>query len=461
MNSQLLKILHRTLGGALLILLLPLCFNEALGEVEKPAPLLMEIPCGRLTLAQAQKTALSASPQVKEMLARIKEADARCRQARAALWPTVSVHAGHDWQDLSMRPDWQPQVRVEESFTHFNAGIQANWLLFDGFSTRASILAAEADKQAGKSIADDARRLVVQAVATAFYQAQLAAQGMQIARQNSLFNRRLEQDAEKRCRAGVVPRADYLNFSVKSLQAENNFLKAGQYHAVACAMLARLMVWPDPTLSRDMVPVAGSPVETLEELPQFDRELAYAMDRRPDLKSLAAREEALLHTRISDKGRYFPKLYLKAGYDYDEYRNYGTINQTEHGSAIGLCFDWDLFSGGLRRAKISETQAQLIRLNHEKEQKILEIRAALEQALVRADAARAVYQREQYTLTLVRQIRDHVEKSYRAGATTLTRLNEAQTDLVTLSAAAATSRINYLQQLEALRAESGRNLEDR
>ncbi len=459
MNMFVLNFNTRILGQVLLLLLGPLCLNPAFGDVEKPAPLVMEIPCGRLTLVRAQQIALLAAPQVKEMLARIEAANARCQQARAALWPTLSVHAGHDWQDLSVRPDWLPQVRVEESFTHFNAGIQANWLLFNGFSTRASILAAEADNQSAKSIADDARRLLAQAVATAFYQAQLAAQGMQIARQNSLFNRRLEQDAEKRCRAGVLPQADYLNFSVKSLQAENNFLKAGQYHAVACAMLARLLAWPEPTLSPDMVPVSGAPVDPLAELPDFDRELAYAMNHRPDLKALAASEEVLVQTRISDKGRYFPKLYLKANCDYDEYRNYGTVDQTEHGSAIGLYLDWELFSAGLRRAKIRETEARLAQLTHVKEQKILEIRAALEQALVRADAARAVYQRELYTLTLVRQIRDHVEKSYRAGATTLTRLNEAQTDLVTISAAAATSRITYLQQLEALRAESGRNLD--
>ncbi len=51
-----------------------------------------------------------------------------------------------------------------------------------------------------------------------------------------------------------------------------------------------------------------------------------------------------------------------------------------------------------------------------------------------------------------------MERSYKAGETTLTRLNEAQTDLVAVSAAVVTSRIHYLQQLEILRSASGRIL---
>lgn len=461
MNSFFRYVKTPTLGFLLLFLVMPLSLEAASKDVKKPEPLSMEIPFGRLTLAQAQQIALRASPAVAEMLARIKEAQAVCKQARATLWPTLSVHAGHDWLDLSMRPDWNPEVRMEEDLKHFNTGIQINWLLFDGFSRQASILAAKAETQAAKDVANDVCRLLAESVAGAYYQAQLAAEGMQIAKQNSLFNRNLELDAEKSCRAGAIPQAEYLNFSVKSLQAENNFLKARQHYSVVCIMLARLMALPETQLPREMHPVAGEPIEALAELPQLKDELAYAMSNRPDLKALAANKEALLQEKRRDKGTWYPKVYFHGNYDYDEYRDYGAIDQNEHGSAIGFSMDWELFSGGERSAKIRATEAKLMQLNMQKEQKILEIQAALRHALVRADSTRAVYQRGLYTLTLVRQIRDHVERSYRAGATTLTRLNEAQTDLVTVSAAVATSRINHLQQLESLRAASGRILQGR
>jgi outer membrane protein len=62
-------------------------------------------------------------------------------------------------------------------------------------------------------------------------------------------------------------------------------------------------------------------------------------------------------------------------------------------------------------------------------------------------------------LALTTRIRDYVEKAYRAGAATLTRLNEAQTDLVRASGAEAASRINYLLALQQLNAASSRILD--
>lgn len=445
--------------GVLLVFLGGLPVGATPGEVNKPQPLCMDIPYGHLTLIRAQQMALSASPRVAEMLARINQAQAVCDQARAALWPTVSVHTGYDWQDLSIRPDWRPEVRVEESLKHLNTGVQINWLLFDGFSRQASILAAEAGTTAAEEMADDVRRLLAESVAGAYYQAQLAAEGMQIAKQNSLFNRDLELDAKKRFLAGAIPRAEYLNFSVKSLQAENNFLKAERYYSVVCIMLAKLLALPESRLVPDMYPMAVEQIETLGELPRLGDEFAYAINHRPDLKVLDATQKALLQKKRQGRAAFYPKVFLNGSYDYDEYQDIGNIDQNEHSSAIGFSLSWDLFDGGRRSATIDETQAGLLQVKRQKAQKILEIQAALHQALVKAGSSQAVYQRERYTLTLVRQIRDHVKCSYRAGATTLTRLNEAQTDLVATQASVATSRINYLQQIESLRAESGRILE--
>jgi outer membrane protein TolC len=429
------------------------------GEMSKPAPLPMEIPHGRLTLARAQQMALAASPRVAEMLARITQAQAVSEQARAALWPQVSVHAGYDWQNQSIRPDWQPEIRVKESLTHLNTGIQINWLLFDGFSRQASILAAEANTQAAKEITDDVRRLLAEAVAGAYYQAQLAAEGMQIAKQNSLFNRSLEADAEKRFLAGAVPQAEYLNFSVKSLRAENNFLRAKQYYSTVCIMLAKLLARPKSRLAPDMYPMAVAQRAPLGEISRFKDEFAYAISHRPDLLALDAKRDALLQKERQGKAAFYPKVFITGSYDYDGYQDIGTIDQHEHGSAVGFSLNWDLFDGGRRSAKIDETKAALLQIKRQKEQKILEIQAALHQALVKARSSQAVYQRERYTLTLVRQIRDHVARAYQAGATPLTQLNEAQTDLVKIQASVATTHINYLQHLESLRAQSGRILE--
>lgn len=443
-----------------IVLFQVITLKAAPAAANKPEVLSMDIPYGQLTLIHAQQIALEASPVVEEMLARIEEAQAIARQKQADWWPTMSVHAGQDWQNWSTRPDWKPEKRMDESSNHFNAGIQVNWLLFDGFSRRASILAAKARVLSAQELSNEARRLLAESVAGTYYQAQLAAEAMQIARQNALFNRNLEHDAEKRFLAGDIPEAEYLNFSVKSLQAENHFLKARQELSAVCIMLAKLLALPGSELPKDMYPEVGKPIQTLAQLPELADELNYALQHRPDLQALAAQSEALTQDKHNIRGSYYPKITAHSSYDYDKYNNYGSIDQDEHGSTVGLRLSWDIFSGGKRSARIQAADAGLLQLQKQKQQKILEIKAALQEALVKAESSRAVYQRECYTLMLVQKIRDHVERSYRAGATTLTRLNEAQSDLVSVSAAVAISRINYLQQLESLRAASGRILEE-
>lgn len=443
-----------------MFLFLPFSLQAASLTVGKPVPLSMEIPYGQLTLTRAQQLALQDSPQIAEMLARIDEAKTVAAQARTDLWPTISIHAAQNWQAVSVRPDWSPEIRVEESLNHLNAGIEVNWLLFDGFSRRAAILAAKAREQATKGDARDTCRLLAESVAGAFYQAQLAAEAMQIARQNALFNRTLEDDAEKRCQTGNIPEAEYLNFSVKSLQAENNYLRAEQSFSVICTVLAKLMALPEPYLSPEMFPERGKQIDTQQELPELTGELAYAMKHRPDVQALSAEREALLQDRRNEQGKYAPRIYATGSYDYDQFRDYGTIDQNEHGSTIGVRLNWDLFNGRKRSVALQTLETKQAQLQQQYHQKELEIQAELQEALIKAKSLQAVCQREQYTLTLVRHIRDHVERSYRAGAAPLTRLNEAQSDLVTVSAAVASSRISYLQQLESLDAASGRILED-
>ncbi len=138
--------------------------------------------------------------------------------------------------------------------------------------------------------------------------------------------------------------------------------------------------------------------------------------------------------------------------------NSNDIEQEEHSSYLGLNLSWTLFSGGVRPARIREVDHVAAQVRHQIRQKVLAVQAEIAQAGVRAHQARAMYQRHQEALRITLKIRDHIEKSYRAGVTTLTRLNEAQRDLVQMAGRAIYSRINYQMALENLETASGRNL---
>ena len=445
----------------LLLTLLLVVLGWPCGAAEPgPVAIDMSIPSGQLTLHEAQRLALHNAPGIAEAAARIAAAQAVVDQARAGLLPTVTAYAGYHYQDMTMQPDWEPELRVNDSLTSSSAGIQVSWLLFDGFSRRARILAAGHQADASRAEFDEARRLLTDAVSSAFFQAQLAVEGMLIASQNRDFNRTLEKDADIRWQAGTIPEAEKLNFSVRALQAESDFLEAARNFSVISTILAELLALPETHLPEELSPVSSLDCPLPPEVPPYATETAFALQNRPDLKALEASLKALAEERKIRTGSYYPRLILNGGVDYEKATDVGTIDQEEHDSYVGLDLSWDLFRGGERPAKLREIEQRIRQVRQQQQQRLLAVRSEIRQAHDRATIAYTIYQRQALSLQLTGRIRDHVEKAYRAGVATLTRLNEAQTDLVRAAAAVAASRINYLQALQSLQIASGRVLAD-
>lgn len=419
----------------------------------------MKIPEGSLTLDRARTMALENSPDVRQAAERIQAAQAVMLQARSAWWPTVSAQGDYMQKDVSIQPDWSPATRLDASINEWSAGIQMNWLLFDGFARQANILASKYAVEQSRQILADTRRVLLDAVSTAFFQAQLAVENMVISEQNNQFNRTLEEDAQKRWMAGTKPESEVLNFSVKALQAETDFLNAQRDFRIACTALAELMALPKANLPADMIPVRPT-ADLPEKLPDYEIELAFALENRPDLKAIQAGIEALRQKLSARKGAYAPKVALTAGMDYLRQNEIDPIDQEENDSYIGIAASWDLFTGGRRGAQVQEVSAEIRALNAKRKRAVLSVQSALRRALDNARTARETLERQVMIHDKTSRIRSHIEIAYRAGAASLTRLNEAQTDLVRAAGAVSASRIQYLLLLETIRAETGKILQE-
>lgn len=443
-------------GGLLLVLTVQA--GSADSHVEQ---LRMEIPRGELTLEQARAMALRQSPGISAATARIEAAAAVVDQARASLWPQLALKAGYRVQDSTMQPDWDPSLRINENFDTYSGGLQANWLLFDGFARKARILAAKHGVEASQAGLTETRRLLVDAVANAFYQAQLAAESMLIAKNNQEFNKLQESDADKRWQAGTIPEAEKLNFAVRALQAESDYLQAAQNFAVISTVLAELLALPEAQLPQQLYPVSAAYDSSFRQIPDAGLELAYALEHRSDLKVLKANLAALKEQRTAGKGSYYPRVNLYSGLDYSDMNGAGSVDdsQEEHDLYLGLNLEWTLFDGGARSARVQEIDHEAAQVRHQIESKMLQIESEIGQAVARAEQTYAMYQRQHKALEMTVKIRDHIEKAYRAGVTTLTRLNEAQRDLVQMAGLAIYSRINYQIALKDLDTASGRALE--
>jgi outer membrane protein TolC len=412
-----------------------------------------------LSLAEVRSAVLAANPSVREAVQRIAAAEAVLLQARSAYLPTVSMTAAYGRIDASLHPDSAPAYRFADSFAQADAGMQANWLLFDGFAREARTLGAKYGVQQSRDLSEETRRLLIQAATVAFRQAQLAEEGVQIAERDFAFNTNLEEDAKKRFKAGALPEADVHNFSIRALQAESSALQAKRDYAVACTVLAQLMALPDADLPKAMLPEIIA-FETPGTTPVMDEELQYALVHRPDYKALKSGQLALAQQVRVAKGDLYPKIAVVGEVNYADKEGWSTVAQHgDYNSYVGVAASWDLFSGGRKVNAVKQAQAEMRALEEQQESLRLSIRSTLRQRIEEAETARAVFERQKKIHELTVQVRDAVEKSYKAGMAPITRLNEAQTDLVRARGAYSTSYIAYRLILNQLDIETGRVLE--
>ena len=193
----------------------------------------------------------------------------------------------------------------------------------------------------------------------------------------------------------------------------------------------------------------------------MDGELQYALANRPDYKALKSGQLALAQQVRAAKGDLLPQFALVGEVNYtDRGEGYGTVGQ--HGnydSFVGVAASWDLFTGGRKINTVKQAQAEMRALEEQQESLRLSIRSSLRQRLDEAETTKAVFERQELIHELSVSVRDSVEKSYKAGMASITRLNEAQTDLVRARGAYSTSFIAYRLVLNQLDVETGRVLE--
>lgn len=412
----------------------------------------------RLTLREAQRIALEQNPSIRQGAARIRAAEAKLRQAYSAWWPTITASGGLYRREADRQIDFKNYERLQADLTESDVALEANWLLFNGFARRAETLAAGYGVEQTRQLQMNTRRLVAEAVATAYLQSQLAMEMMEIARKDREFNRSLEENSRSRYEAGAAARSELLNFSMKALQAESDYITAQKDYQVACTVLAELMGVEDSALPAP-VQLEVSRAASVQEIPDLEQSLAYALAHRQDLLATKAGTAAANSLKNAAKGAWMPAIAATAGFSYQKQSGFEPEipphNLEQYNSHVGLTARWDIFTGGRRSGAFQEKKAEALAMQAEQEKVKLDITSSIKQATLAAETALQVRKRQEKALDMTTRIRNDIEELYRSGAATLTRLNEAQRDLVRASGQAAASRIRLELALEKLRSETG------
>jgi outer membrane protein TolC len=444
------------------------CLTTSVQAEEEPSGMVDLTGVEVLDLRTAQALALKGNPDIAASRARVDQARARVRQAAAAWWPSLDLSGSGSRQRLSDAGYQNNQAfaamrvgNADRTTDIFGAGLQATWILFDGFyrtfkEQEASYGALSADESLL-----DSRRLLVASVARAFLNTQLAQTNINIARADEAFYLRQLEDARNRYEVGAGPWGDVLNIRVQLNSARTALIGSQREFEAAGYGLAALMGLPDARF-----PAAVR----LEPLDQEQQIIASALGEdpaplirealaiRPDIRRLEmAIRQAEAATGMA-KAALYPKVQVAGAVEGLREGDAG-LTGDDFSNSVGLNMSWNLYAGGADTARRMEAEQARRETVHTLAGLRNAVAAEIRQDLALLTSTREQIQLQRETVQLVRENRDLAKNEYEAGEASLVRLNEAQRDLITTHGRLAQSLVGYHLAMQQLLAATGRNLD--
>lgn len=415
-----------------------------------------------LALHDAMVIAVSNSPSILEMDARTAQAGARLDQARARLWPEISVPASVT--RLSPADNFQsvnsPVPALEDS-EYYRLGLSASWLLFNGGERGNRIRSAALGEAGASASADDARRKLMAGVAAAYLAVQLADEEVRIAEADRDFNRRLLDEGQGRLEAGTASRSDVLNFEIRMNTAEDALVRLKEAGRNARITLAELMGLPDRAAEAlpGLAPIAmpGEEMSAAGGDTRVEDALADAARFRPDVRAATLAVEQAEREQDAQESEQFPVVVASGALEGERLDDPG-FESGDFGHSLSLALSYTFSDGGLRRGRIREGRARVRELEAGRERLMQAVEAEVRRALVSARAAAARLNIRGRNAEAARENRDIVEQEYRAGQASLVRLNEAQRDLNVAESRLALARVDRVSATITIEAVTGRLL---
>jgi len=414
-----------------------------------------------LDLQTAQRIALKDNPGIQAAEARIAQAKAGVAQVRAAWWPRLDATGALGRTRLSDTEYsiQQQSALSDRSFDFSTVGLQATWVLFDGFFRSFKVEQMEFNEKSSLAAHQNSQRLLLSAVAKAFLNAQLVLTRIGIAEADKKFYEQQLQDATNRFEIGTASRGPVLNFKVQLNSAMTNLLLNKREYEAAIYGLAALLglengTFPETVqlaeLKKNCQPIGEGETD-------IQTMIGDALSIRPDLHFLAMQAQQAETEVGQGKSLYWPTIFLTGSVNGANQTDY-TLSSDNLGDSISVNFSWNLYSGGERRAKIAAAEQKKREMNFSMADLRNQVVSEIRQEVALVAAAREQVELQQESVVLVEENRQLAQNEYDAGTASLVRLNEAQRDLTSTYGRLAQALVSYQLARQRLFSATGQNL---
>ncbi len=267
----------------------------------------------RLTLRDAIQKALQANLNVLVADTKVEEAQGtRMRRLSAALLPRVRVQSYANYQNRSLSafgitaPGFPPVIGP---FSNYDFRFYADQNIVDLQSYRGW-KASERALDASKMDYQDARDLIIRAVASLYLNAQSAAARADAAQSRVTDSDVLYKLAKDKHDAGTATGVDVLRSQVQLANDKQALLIAQNQYKQSLLTLARNLGMRPSTLLDLAESLRYQPLGPL----QAESLVPSALLTRPDYLSLATQRLGLVEQQRASRARYYPKLSINGNY---------------------------------------------------------------------------------------------------------------------------------------------------
>ena len=408
----------------------------------------------KMTLEQCLKTGMENNPSLKAAQFDVDISAQGIKQARADFLPSVSSsYSMTPIRSISIKGAGEPDTDyVDKDVRSFS--IRLTQILYSGSRITNTYQRARISEQLAQTEKALAGMELAYRIETTFYKLMKAKQDV-ITTQESV-NRLTEsvKSAEAFLERELVP-------WVNVLQARVDLADAQDLYKIAQNDVNRQRVELFSLMNQRMNPAiefSGRLNMLLAMEPVFDDSLKYALDNRPDIKSLVHQLEIAEKDAQIAMGKYLPTVKFDVGYydrndEYEELENYDKRNR--YWSA-GLTASWDLFDGGRAWYEKEKYNTQAKKITALIEDAKNEIATGIYNALYSMNEAKQRIKSSAEALTAANEYYDVEENRLKAGLSTIPSLLDAQDRLLRAQANETRATLDYQLAVSELKFYTGK-----
>ena len=415
---------------------------------------LLPVSAQQYTLSECIDIALENNRNIKQQELNRQQREITYSQARADLLPSLNASAGQNFvfgRSIGLDNTYQSTNSSQTSF-----GLGADITLFDGLRMKHNIDARKADLHASEADLDKMRDDIIMSVTTAFLQALLNKELLQIAESQLEIT---QADIDRRTalvESGKMARGELYEQEAQLAREELNRVQAASNLRLALLDLAQIMELEE----FDDFDVTAPPAETLiSETPLLASGAVYesALVNRPVIQSMQYRIESSEKELLMAQSQLYPSLSFGANMGTGYYKMngrdndpFGTQLRNNMSNSLGFSLRIPIFNKFQVRNNAHSAELAIANTRLEMDKAKLELRKQIEQAYYNAVGAKSRWEAAQKSVTASNEAYRFAEEKFENGRANAYELFLAKNNQTQALGEEAQAKYEYAFRLKIL-----------